>query len=186
MTDIITNLPGDPIENKIHTIRGARVMIDADLAELYGVTTKALNQAVKRNPERFPQTFMFQLSKEESESLRSQIVTLKKDAPGESLRGKHLKYMPYAFTEHGVLMLANVLKSHRAVAVSVQIIEVFVKLRKMVVEIPDLAKRLEQIEAKLAGHETEISAFRDIIFPLLTANIPPTRRKAGFKPGGAE
>lgn len=126
------------IESKILTIRNQQVMIDRDLAELYGVETKALNQAVKRNIERFPDDFMFQLTKEEagdwkSQSMnsnddisRSQIVTLKKD---EDRRGQNIKYLPYAFTEQGVAMLSSVLKSQTAVEVNIQIMRAFVAMR---------------------------------------------------------
>lgn len=195
MTATIPMIYPEPIEEKILTIRGLRVMMDSDLAELYMVETKVLNQAVKRNPERFPQAFMFQLTQAEVDSSRSQIVTWNKPFPdAEDMRSQIVtskgkggrRYLPFAFTEHGVLMLANVLKSHRAIAVSIQIIEAFVRLRQMVLSVPEIAKKLEEIEARLAGQEIELNIFRDIVFPLLTSNLPKTRRKAGFKPGGAE
>src|SRR3990172_3230293 len=108
-------LRAEDIFQRIHTIRGHRVMLDADLAELYGVSTGALNQAIKRKAERFPEDFMFRLSQEESDSLRSQTVILK---PG---RGKYRKFLPYAFTEQGVTMLSGILQSHRAVQVNIAI-----------------------------------------------------------------
>lgn len=116
------------IENKILVIRGQQVMLDRDLAELYGVETKVLNQAVKRNIERFPERFMFQLDNYEYTSLRSQIVTLKNDS-NESLRGKHSKYLPYAFTEQGCAMLSSVLRSETAIQVSIKIMDAFVAMR---------------------------------------------------------
>ena len=122
------------IENKIIVIRGQQVMLDRDLAELYGVETKVLNQAVKRNIERFPTRFMFQLTKEEQiraeQFLRSQFVTLEISDTDEDLRGKHSKYLPYAFTEQGVAMLASVLKSDAAVQTSIMIMDAFVALRR--------------------------------------------------------
>ena len=116
------------IENKILVIRGQQVMLDRDLAELYGVETKVLNQAVKRNVERFPERFMFQLYEHEYSSLRSQIVTLKNDN-NESMRGKHSKYLPYAFTEQGCAMLSSVLRSETAIQVSIKIMDAFVAMR---------------------------------------------------------
>jgi phage regulator Rha-like protein len=113
-------IPVERIERAILSIRGEKVMLDNDLAELYGVGTKVLNQAVKRNAIRFPPDFMFQLTADEWESLRSQFVTLK--------RGEHRKYLPYAFTKHGALMLANVLNSERAAQTSVQVVRAFVRL----------------------------------------------------------
>ena len=120
------------IENRILVIRGQQVMLDRDLAELYGVETKVLNQAVKRNIERFPQRFMFRLSEQEHNSLRSQIVTLKNletIEQSESQRGKHTKYLPYAFTEQGCAMLSSVLRSETAIQVSIKIMDAFVAMR---------------------------------------------------------
>jgi ORF6N domain len=139
-------LPDELIEDTILLIRGKRVILDHDLARLYGVATKALNQAVKRNLERFPEDFMFQLTKAETDELqhlkrlRSQIVTLKKS------RGTHRKYQPYAFTEHGILMLSSVLKSPRAVQVNIQIMRTFVRLRQMFVSNETLIERLDELE----------------------------------------
>ena len=130
------------IQRKIMFKRGMKVMLDKDLAELYGVSTKALNQAVKRNLERFPKDFMFQLSWEELDGLRSQIVTLEK-------RGRHLKYRPYAFTEQGVAMLPSVLKSKRAVLVNITIMRVFVKIREILFAHKELSDKLKE----LAGEE---------------------------------
>ena len=126
------------IKNAILLIRGQKVMIDADLAELYGVETKVLKQAVRRNIDRFPADFMFELTKEENQSLRSQNVTLK--------RGQHSKYLPFAFTEQGVAMLSSVLKSDRAIQVNIQIMRTFTKLREALLDNEDLRRELEGIK----------------------------------------
>ncbi|MBP9864276.1 ORF6N domain-containing protein [Patescibacteria group bacterium] len=128
------------IQSKIYIVRGVKVMLDRDLAVLYGVTTKVLNQAVKRNSERFPEDFMFELSLSEAESLRSQFVTLK--------RGQHRKYSTFAFTEQGVAMLSSVLKSSRAALVNIQIIRTFVHLRQLLAEHADLQLRLDDLELR--------------------------------------
>jgi hypothetical protein len=136
-------LPDEFIEDTILLIRGKRVILDHDLARLYGVTTRVLNQAVKRNLDRFPEDFMFQLTEietDECQRLRSQIVILKK------ARGTHRKYWPYAFTEHGILMLSSVLKSQRAVQVNIQIMRTFVRLRQMLSTNESLIERLDELE----------------------------------------
>ena len=125
------------IQSKIYEIRGHKVMLDRDLAEMYGVETRTLNQAVKRNIDRFPEDFMFQLTKEES--LRSQIVTLKME------QGKHLKYMPFVFTEMGVAMLSSVLRSNTAIQVNINIMRAFVAVRQMITNPPvDKTAELQQ------------------------------------------
>ena len=139
-------LPDESIEDTILLIRGKRVILDHDLARLYGVATKVLNQAVKRNLDRFPEDFMFQLTNAETEERqrlkrsRSQIVTLKKT------RGTNIKYQPFAFTEHGILMLSSVLKSPRAVQVNIQIMRTFVRLRQMLSSRETLIERLDKLE----------------------------------------
>lgn len=137
----------EDIHNKIYTIRGVQVMLDEDLAKLYKVETKVFNQAVKRNIERFPDNFCFLLTQNEYESLRSQFVTL------ETSRGKHRKYLPYAFTEQGVSMLSAVLKSDTAIQTSIQIINNFVKMRKFLLDNASIFQRFTQIEQKLLTHE---------------------------------
>lgn len=127
-----------PIESLIHIIRGQQVMLDSDLARLYGVETRVLNQAVKRNTERFPEDFMFQLTKEEC--LKSQIVIL------NTARGQHLKYMPYAFTENGVAMLSSVLRSKTAIEVNIRIMRAFTSMRSFLMSNAHMFKRLETIE----------------------------------------
>src|SRR5262249_45057187 len=135
----------DQIEPLIHDIRGHKVLLDNDLSLLYGVPTRVLNQAVKRNRSRFPDDFLFQLTREEEEALRSQIVTLKKG------RGQHRKYAPYAFTEHGAIMAATILNSPRAIEVSVFVVRAFVKLRQLALDHKELAAKLAELERKLEG-----------------------------------
>ncbi len=117
-------IPNETITSEIYLIRDQKVMLDKDLSELYGVETKQLKRQVHRNIERFPSSFMFELTKQENENIRSQIGTLKK--------GSHSKYLPFAFTEHGILMLSSILNSNKAIKMSVHIIETFVQLRKLV------------------------------------------------------
>jgi len=158
MNDLISNklnLSTIEIENRIFTVRGMQVMIDSHLAEMYGVDIRVLNQAVKRNNERFPDAYMFQMSTEEWNFLRSQFVTLKitndKIFQTELLndnRGKHRKYLPYVFTEQGVAMLSAVLKSQTAVKVSIKIINTFVEMRKLLAHNAGLFQRLDKIELK--------------------------------------
>lgn len=142
-------------------IRAQKVMLDADLAELFGVQTKVFNQAIKRNLGRFPADFMFQLTESEYESLRSQIVTLK---PG---RGQHRKYLPYAFTEHGAIMAATILNSPRAVEMSVYIVRAFVQLREMLSANAELAAKLLELERKVSSHDQAIAGLIDAIRQLM-------------------
>ena len=137
----------EDINSKIYTIRGVQVMLDEDSAKLYNVETKVFNQAVKRNIERFPDNFRFLLTQNEYESLRSQFVTL------ETARGKHRKYLPYAFTEQGVSMLSAVLKSDTAIQTSIQIINSFVKMRRFLFDNASVFQRFTQIEQKLLTHD---------------------------------
>lgn len=130
------------IQNKIYEIRGQNVMLDFDLAELYEVETRVLKQAVRRNIDRFPEDFLFELTKEEYDSLRSQIVTL------ETGRGKHSKYNPFAFTEQGVAMLSGVLKSSKAIQVNIAIMRAFVFIRQYALSHKDLTEKLKEIETK--------------------------------------
>jgi len=145
----------EEIQSRIYTIRGIQVMLDRDLAEFYGVEVKRLNEQVKRNIERFPEDFMFQLSEEEYKFLRSQNVTLEKwdslrsqNATIEDKRGLHRKYMPYAFTEQGVAMLSAVLKSETAVKMSIQIIKTFVAMRRLIASNAQIFQRLDTLEIK--------------------------------------
>lgn len=141
MTDKLS-IPPDEIENRIFTIRSTQVMIDSHLAEMYNVETKVFNQAVRRNIERFPASFRFQLTGNEWSSLRSQFVTLEKGP------GQHRKYLPYAFTEQGVAMLSAILRSDTAIKVSIQIMNAFVEMRKLILKNADLFHRLDKLELK--------------------------------------
>ena len=161
------------ITGRIHTIRGQRVLLDRDLAELYGVEVRVLKQAVRRSQERFPEDFIFELTMEEAEVSRSQIVTLK--------QGQNIKYLPFAFTEHGILMLANVVRSERAIAMSIHIIRVFSRMREMLLAHHEVLQKLEELEGRITTHDEEIQA----IFDHLTALVSPATRPSrpiGFKP----
>ena len=160
-------VPMERVENRILSIRGHRVILDADLAELYGVTTGALNQAVKRNAGRFPGDFMFQLSQEEADSLRSQIVILKNG------RGLHRKYLPYAFTEHGAIMAASVLNSPRAIEASVYVVRAFVKMREVLATHKELVRRLDEMEGKV---DRQFKVVFDAIRALMEPPKIPRRR----------
>jgi len=157
------------IAEAIHRLRGERVMLDADLARLYGVPTKALIQAVKRNAERFPSDFTFQLSTQELAALRSQIVTSKLGRGGR-------RTSPYAFTEQGVAMLSSVLRSARAVQVNVEIMRVFVRMRKMLSTHRELARRVDQLERKLGQHDEEIATIFQAIKQLMIAPTKASKR----------
>ena len=171
-------IPVDRIERLILLIRGQRVMLDRDLAALYGVPTKALNQAVKRNKGRFPEDFMFQLNHEEAKGLgtdlmdarlRSQNVTLK--------RGRHMKYLPYAFNEHGILMLSSVLHSDRAIQVNIAIMRAFVRLRRILASHVELARKLDALEKK---YDSQFNVVFEAIRQLM-APREPREKKIGFQ-----
>jgi hypothetical protein len=158
------------IDRAILLVRGQKVLLDSDLASLYGVATRSLNQAVRRNPERFPQDFMFQLTSDEARLLRSQTVTLK---PG---RGRHPKYRPHVFTEQGVAMLSSVLRSPRAVRANVEIMRAFVRLRRLLESNAGLASKLDALEAKYDGQfKAVFEAIRELMSP-----AEKTRRRIGF------
>jgi len=165
------------IESRILLIRGHKVMLDADLAELYGVTTKRLNEQVKRNRERFPADFMFQLSVEETENLRSQI------AASNAGRGGR-RYRPYAFTEHGAIMAASVLNSHRAVEASIYVVRAFVKLREVLRTHKELGQKLAELEQRIEAHDEEITGLFEAIRLLME---PPetSAKRIGFHEIGA-
>jgi phage regulator Rha-like protein len=160
------------IERSIYLIRGQKVMLDVDLAELYGVETRVLKQAVRRNMKRFPDDFMFELTKEENQSLRSQNVILK--------RGQHSKYLPFAFTEQGVAMLSSVLNSERAIQVNIEIMRTFVRLRETLATHKELARRLSELESRIGEHDEQIQAIFEAIRQLM---LPPerSRKKIGFE-----
>jgi hypothetical protein len=158
------------IERRIYLIRGQRVMIDSELAELYQVETFNLNKAAKRNLSRFPSDFMFQLTKEEAGSLRFQIGISKPEGRG----GR--RYLPFVFTEQGVAMLSSVLNSERAVLVNIAIMRTFVKLREIMSTHKDLAHKIDALERKYADHDHRIEVVFEAIKKLLQPPLPPKRR----------
>jgi len=170
----ITNamlIPDEVVMNKIYLLRKQKVMLDRDLADLYGIKPIRLREQVKRNISRFPGNFMFQLSDEETETMVSQNAIPSR---------KHLGgYFPYAFTEHGVLMLANVLKTETAMQVSIRIIEIFVKMRELLLSHQDILLQLEKIEKKLTSHDDDIALIFEYLKQLLNPPQIP-RRKIGF------
>lgn len=164
----------EQIESRIFVIRGQKVMLDADLAELYGVETKRLNEQVRRNCERFPEDFMFQLAADEKAEVVANCDHLAK-----------LKYspsLPYAFTEHGALMLGNVLKSVRAVEVSLMVVRAFVHLRELVSTHKELSQKLNQLERKVGAHDRAIAELINAIRLLMTPLDPKKKRLIGFAP----
>ncbi len=169
------------IENRIFVIRGLKVMLSTHLAELYKVDVKALVQAVKRNIDRFPEDFMFQLTWEEAKSLRSQIVTLddagRKDSGG---RGRYSKYLPYAFTEQGVAMLSTVLRSREAVQVNIVIMRAFVKIREMLATHKELAAKLRELEGTVSKHDNDIMMIFEAIRQLMTPAPEQPKKRIGF------
>jgi hypothetical protein len=178
-------IPFAAVESRIHLIRGHKVILDSNLAELYGVPTKALNQAVKRNKERFPDEFVFRLMADEATALRSQSVTFNAHEPNRSqiVTGSHKhrdpRLLPFAFTEHGALMAANVLRSPRAIQMSVVIVQTFVRLQRMTVSVEALARKVEELERATTENRGEIKKIVAAIRELMT---PPTkpRREIGF------
>ena len=164
----------DNIATLITNIRDRRVILDVDLAALYLVETRALIQAIKRNAARFPEDFVFQLTREESLGLRSQIVILKRG------RGHHRKYAPYGFTEHGALMAATVLNSPRAVAMSVYVIRAFIKMREDLAANAIILKRLAEIDKTLLLHDTALRDVYQKLRPLLEPPPAPPKRQIGF------
>ena len=169
-------VPSERIAHSILLLRGQKVLLDADLAELYGVETKVLVQAVKRNLERFPDDFMFQLDAEEFAALRSQSVTSNTGRGGR-------RYAPYAFTEQGVAMLSSVLSSPQAIAVNIEIMRAFVRLREMLAGNKELAAKLGELERKLKGHDQAIAGILDAIRQLMAPPPAPKKRPIGFVTG---
>lgn len=164
-------IPDEIIERKILLIRGHKVMLDTDLAKLYGVTTSNLNKAVNRNLDRFPGDFMLELTKEEYQSLRFQIGILEK--------GKHSKYLPHAFTENGVAMLSSVLRSKRAIQVNIAIMRTFTRLRQILSTHKELAYKLTELERKIEKHDVEIKTVFEAIRQLMTLPEEP-KKPIGF------
>lgn len=178
MAEIMTK--EENIASLIYLVRGQKIMLDSDLAVLYGVTTKRLNEQVKRNNTRFPEDFMFQLTENEYVSLRSQFVTSIEYNKG----GR--RYMPYAFTEHGTVMLASVLNSEAAVKASIQVVRTFVKLRELLTVNKDLAMKMQELERttrqKFSEHDGQIKLIFEAIEQLIQQEEKP-REQIGFKPG---
>lgn len=164
-------VPDEAVMNSIYLIRGQKVMLDRDLAQLYGIETKRLKEAVRRNLARFPPDFMFELNKEEYENLRTQIAT-------SSWGGT--RYMPQAFTEQGVTMLSCILNSERAIKVNIQIIRVFTRMREMWMSNQEILLKLEQLDRRVAGHDAEIEEVFRYLKELLNPVQPP-RQMIGFR-----
>jgi hypothetical protein len=162
------------IENRIFLVRGQKVLIDYDLAALYAVEVRALNQAVKRNKKRFPSDFIFQLTVKENEELKSQTVTSKSSRGGR-------RHLPYAFTEHGAIMAASVLNSPRAVEMSVFVVRAFVRLREALASHKALAAKFAELEQRLETHDKAIGEIIDAIRALMTPPEKPVRQ-IGFRP----
>ena len=166
-------IPDEIIMNKIYYIRGQKVMLDSDLAELYGVETRRLNEQVARNADRFPEDFMFRLNENEFESLMSQIATSK--------RGGRRK-LPYMFSEHGVLMLSSVLNSKQAIQVNIQVMRIFTRIRQMLMDNTDLRLEIEKIKAKLDNKGKNMELVFRYLDELIERKVEPQRRKRiGFK-----
>jgi len=174
----MTNLvPIERVETKILLIRGQKVMLDRDLAALYGVRTKALKQAVKRNLERFPADFMFELNKEEFSNWRSQIVTSNSDKMG-------LRFRPFAFTEQGIAMLSSVLKSKQAIQVNIMIMRVFTRLKNMIATHKELAQKITELEGRVGRHDVHIAhiieAIKRLLEPKVEVPVKEEQKKIGF------
>ncbi|MBN8857081.1 MAG: ORF6N domain-containing protein [Sphingobacteriales bacterium] len=180
------------IQNRIYEIRGERVMLDRDLATLYEVETKVFNQAVKRNLRRFPPDFMFQLTKEEWESLKFQIEAIEKSVPSRSQfvtlntgRGHNLKYLPYAFTEHGVAMLSGILNSDKAVQMNIAIIRAFIEMRRFNIIHTDWMEQIRELKDRIGGHDAQLSQIYDALENLLDEKAAERkwedRDRIGFK-----
>jgi len=172
MVDEKSIVPVGKIENRILLIRGEKVIIDADLAGFYGVATKRLNEQVKRNANRFPGDFMFQLTKEE----KSEVVAICDHL--ENL--KYSRSLPHAFTEHGAIMAASVLNTLRAIEVSVFIVRAFVKLRQFISGHKELKRKISHIENRLIEHDEQIVELVNLIKHLLDSDLPPKKRRIGF------
>lgn len=172
-------VPAERIERKIYLMRGQKVMLSSDLAQLYRVSQKRLNEAVKRNIQRFPHDFIFRLTTDQAQSLRSQFATLK--------RGQHLKYLPYAFTEQGVAMLSAVLRSATAIAVSIQIMRVFVQLRQFLASNEQFRRRFENLEKRLSDHDEKFAMVFEALRELMVDEEEDSKKaKIGFETEGTK
>jgi len=174
----------DPLAHRISLIRGHRVLLDSDLAQIYEVSTKAFNQTIARNKNRFPPDFVFQLTEEEFQGLkrpgllRSQFVTLKQGG-----RGKHRKYRPWAFTEHGAIMTASLLRSPKAMAMSVYVVRAFIQMREALTTNAVILRRLAEIDKKLVTHDVVLRDIYEKLRPMLNPPPPPPRKEMGFHTG---
>ena len=187
MTERLARYNSQALEPVILTIRGQKVVLDMELARMYGVTTKVFNQAVKRNKRKFPADFMFRLTLEEFEGLRSQFATLNRSQiVTGSQRHRNPRYLPNAFTEHGAVMAANILRSDRAIQMSVFVVRAFIRMRQMLVEQRGLARKLAELEKELTArldiHETAINEILGQIRRLLSSSPQPEppKRRIGF------
>jgi len=168
-------VPNEIISSKIYLVNGYKVMLDRDLAELYGVETKYLKRQVKRNIDRFPKDFMFEMSQKDFEKWRSQFVTSKEDKMG-------LRYAPFCFTEHGVLMLSSVINSTRATEVNIQIMRTFTKLREILLDTTEIRLEIEKMKKKLDNHDKNIDLVLNYLDELIEkSENPPKRKQIGFK-----
>ena len=161
----------EDVSRAIVVLRGYKVLLDAELAALYGVTTKRLNEQVRRNRERFPTDFMFQLTAQEAAALRSQFATL------QSGRGQHRKYLPYAFTEHGAIMATSILNSPRALEMSVYVVRAFVRLRELLATNRAFARKLDELESRLQTHDEAITGILRTLRELMS---PPASERRGI------
>jgi hypothetical protein len=166
-----TLLNDEALVSKIYFIRGQKVMLDRDLAELYGVETKQLKRQVNRNIDRFPEDFMFELTKEEAS--RCQFGTLN--------RGDNIKYLPYAFTEQGIIMLSSVLNSQRAVEVNIRVVRIFIRLREMISTNKEILHKLEQIESRMDKADKNIQTIFSVLRKLIVSEEQASRKRVGYK-----
>lgn len=168
-----TYTPIRRIEDLIFLVRGQRVMLDSDLAEVYGVPAKRLNEQVRRNIHRFPTSFAFQLSAADWDCMRSQIATSKRGRGGR-------RYLPWVFTEHGALQLANVLKSPTAIEASIRVVQVFISMREQLAAHKELARKLAELEEHVSAHDSQIQNLFEAIRHLVTPPLPQNRKRIGF------
>jgi hypothetical protein len=187
-------IASEQIDSLVHVVRGQRVMLDSDLARLYGVTTKALNQAVSRNADRFPEDFAYPLTRQEFMNLRSQIVTSSSqtltqqgvtDLMSQSVTSKRgyggPRYLPWVFTEHGVAMLSSVLRSPTAVRVNIEIMRAFVRLRRLMATPGELVEQLTRLAETVQMHDEQIQSVIQALKAMQEAPEPPPRRPIGFR-----
>lgn len=191
MSATVDLVPAERIQSRILVLRGQRVLLDADLAAIYEVPTKRLNEQVKRNLDRFPEDFMFQLTKEEVELVlrsRSQFATLNggedsRSQTATSKRGQNIKYLPYAFTEHGAVQLSNILRSPRAIEMGIAVVRAFVQLRALMTDHKTLRAKLAELDARVGAHDEQLAAIVEAIRQLAVPVEPANGRKIGYHKG---